>query len=203
MPIFAFTAHALRGFEKEIAQAGCDGYLTKPIDIDAMLETLAARLGGVRADGSAADATDAGALIVAGPAPARPAASAAASATRAASAAAPGGGAGPVVSRLTGNPRFASVVSSFAQRLPERLAALRAAHVRGDAEVCADIAHWLKGSAGSVGYDAFTEPARKAEQAARAGELAAVGEQLDLIEALGARVVAPAIATAPARVGPA
>jgi hypothetical protein len=108
-----------------------------------------------------------------------------------------------VVSRLAGNARFAPVVASFAQRLPERLAALRAAHVSGDAEVCADIAHWLKGSAGSVGYDAFTELARKAEEAARAGELAAVGEQLGRIEALGARVVAPAFAAAPARGTPA
>ncbi|MEI7447465.1 MAG: ATP-binding protein, partial [Burkholderiales bacterium] len=36
IPIYAFTAHALRGFDKEISEVGCDGYLTKPIDIDAM-----------------------------------------------------------------------------------------------------------------------------------------------------------------------
>jgi PAS domain S-box-containing protein len=203
VPVFAFTAHALHGFEKEIAQVGCDGYLTKPIDIDAMLETLAARLGGVRADGSAADSTDAGALIAAGAVPAPPVPKVPAPARPSAHAAAPGGDTAAVVSRLAGTPRFAPVVASFAQRLPERLAALRAAHVRGDAEGCADIAHWLKGSAGSVGYDAFTEPARKAEEAARAGQLAAVGEQLDCIEALGTRVVAPAIASALARGTPA
>jgi PAS domain S-box-containing protein len=193
VPIFAFTAHALRGFEKEIAQAGCDGYLTKPIDIDGMFETLAARLGGVRTDASGDGATDAGALIVAGAQATRPAA---ASKPAAASTPASAGEGGPVVSRLASNGRFASVVASFAQRLPVRLAELRAAHDNGDAQACAEIAHWLKGSAGSVGYDAFTEPAREAEQAARDGRLDAVAVQLERIESLGARVVAPATASA-------
>jgi PAS domain S-box-containing protein len=193
VPIFAFTAHALRGFEKEIAQAGCDGYLTKPIDIDGMFETLAARLGGVRTDASGDGATDAGALIVAGAQATRPAA---ASKPTAASTPASAGEGGPVVSRLASNARFASVVASFAQRLPERLAELRAAHDRGDAQACAEIAHWLKGSAGSVGYDAFTEPAREAERAARDGRLDAVAVQLERIESLSTRVVAPATASA-------
>lgn len=34
----------------------------------------------------------------------------------------------------------------------------------------ADFAQWLKGSAGTVGYDAFTEPAIRLEQATK-GEL--------------------------------
>jgi HPt (histidine-containing phosphotransfer) domain-containing protein len=138
---------------------------------------------GERVDAPVGAGTDAGALLThAAPAPAATTASASASSGDTAS----------VTSRLAGNRRFAALVTSFAQRLPERIAALRAAHDAGDAAAFADIAHWLKGSAGSVGYDAFTAPAREAENAARAGDLAAAREPLERIESLAQRVVAPA-----------
>jgi signal transduction histidine kinase/ActR/RegA family two-component response regulator/HPt (histidine-containing phosphotransfer) domain-containing protein len=180
VPIFAFTAHALSGFEKEIVEAGCDGFLTKPIVIDTMLETLASRLGGERIERSAGPGTDAGALLAA-----RPVAPVAAAlpADRA-----------PVVSRLAGEPRFASLVARFAERLPARIAELRAAVDAGNGPEVADIAHWLKGSAGSVGFDAFTAPARDAENAARAGDLALAAGAVTEIESLAARIVVPAVA---------
>jgi signal transduction histidine kinase/CheY-like chemotaxis protein/HPt (histidine-containing phosphotransfer) domain-containing protein len=192
LPIYAFTAHALRGFEREIHEAGCDGHLTKPIDIEAMLETLAARLGGVRTDGPAGSPTDAGALLVAqaGASVARPGAEA--GRPVAAAAAASPDLARPVVSRLAGQARFASVVDSFARRLPGRVAELRAALEAGDAAAFAEIAHWLKGSAGSVGFDAFTSPAREAELAGLAGDLDAAREPLRAIESLAERLVTPA-----------
>jgi HPt (histidine-containing phosphotransfer) domain-containing protein len=55
----------------------------------------------------------------------------------------------------------------------------------------ASFAHWLKGSAGSMGYDAFTEPALALEQAAKAGELERAAEALKAVQALAARVVPP------------
>jgi CheY-like chemotaxis protein len=33
IPVVAFTAYAMRGDEARIRQAGCDGYLSKPIDV--------------------------------------------------------------------------------------------------------------------------------------------------------------------------
>ena len=54
VPIIALTAHAMKGFEQEILAAGCTGYVTKPIDIDVLLGTLAAKLGGRRVQGAPA-----------------------------------------------------------------------------------------------------------------------------------------------------
>ena len=41
IPIIALTAHAMKGFQEEIMAVGFSGYLTKPIDIDVLLQTLA------------------------------------------------------------------------------------------------------------------------------------------------------------------
>jgi two-component system cell cycle response regulator DivK len=41
VPILAITANALKGDKEKSLQAGCDGYIEKPIDIDDLLEQLA------------------------------------------------------------------------------------------------------------------------------------------------------------------
>jgi len=94
----------------------------------------------------------------------------------------------PLVSRLANSPRFAAIVERFARRLPERLIELQAALDAGQAEAVAEIAHWLKGSGGSVGFDDFTAPARRAEVAARAGDLAEAGAAIREIQSLARRI---------------
>ena len=44
-PIIALTANAMHGEEQKCRQAGCSGFLTKPIDMDKILATLATELG--------------------------------------------------------------------------------------------------------------------------------------------------------------
>ena len=42
--ILALTAYAMKGDEEKAQAAGCDGYITKPIDIDSLLAVIARHL---------------------------------------------------------------------------------------------------------------------------------------------------------------
>jgi CheY-like chemotaxis protein len=179
LPIFALTAHAMKGFEQEILAAGCTGYVTKPIDIDVLLGALAEKLGGRRAKGMAA------------PRPAAPPSAAASQPIPELRDVIPGAGGPPIVSRLANHPKLRPAVRKFASRLDEQLAAMDAAHSAGDFKELAALAHWLKGAGGTVGYDDFTAPARNLESLAKAGDGQAARTALQEIRGLAARLVAP------------
>ncbi len=76
---------------------------------------------------------------------------------------------GPVTSRLAGDPRLAPIVARFVVRLQAQMAAIEKALSRGDLAEVTSLAHWLKGAAGTVGFDVFTEPARRLHDEANAG----------------------------------
>jgi len=47
IPIIGVTAHAMKGDEEQAMHAGCEGYMTKPIDIKTFTTTIAGILSGI------------------------------------------------------------------------------------------------------------------------------------------------------------
>ena len=179
----------MKGFEQEILAAGCTGYVTKPIDIDILLGTLAEKLG----VGKRVKAAPAPAAERAAPAPAPLTASIPMPVLEERIDLGPAAGAGgpPVVSRFANHPRLRSAAARFAGRLGEQLDAMDRAHAGGNFVELTALAHWLKGAGGTVGYDDFTAPARDLETLSKAGDAQGSKATLAELRGLEARLVVP------------
>jgi HPt (histidine-containing phosphotransfer) domain-containing protein len=97
----------------------------------------------------------------------------------------------PVRSRLAAQARLKPIIRKFVERLRERVAEADAAMAQRNGSAVAEFAHWLKGSAGSMGYDSFYEPALQLEQAAKSGEMDRALALFGEVRSLTARIVPP------------
>ncbi len=174
LPIIALTANAMKGFEHELQASGFSGYLTKPIDVDALLAELAARLGAqsvqepATAQGTALHGIETDPNESSGGARATIGA--------------------PMRSRLAGNSRLANIIARFAEQLPARLGHMQAALEKADWPELAALAHWLKGAGGSMGFDDLFEPARALEDACKDRDPAAAGAILAQLRQLDEQI---------------
>ena len=189
LPVLALTANAMKGFEREIESGGFTGHLTKPIDIDHMLATLASYLGGERMEPAASDQTPVQLPTLTVSAASTPSTHAASFTPRGA----------PITSRLATHPRLARVARSFCEQLPYKLDEMQRALSARDFPALSALAHWLKGAGGTVGYDAFFQPARDLENAAEATDAAAARIQMESLNQLALRVVPPPEFTPPTK----
>ena len=94
----------------------------------------------------------------------------------------------PIASRLAADPRLGRVVAAFVARLATRFAELDSAANSADLQTVAELAHWLRGSAGSMGFEAFTEPANELERLAKNGNQEAVVRAVQVVLGMAARV---------------
>ena len=84
-------------------------------------------------------------------------------------------------SLLAKNEKFRPIVERFVTRLSEQVGLMQSALAEQDFKTLAELAHWLKGSAGSVGFDEFTELAEELENCSKSRDEKAAEHALSMI----------------------
>jgi CheY-like chemotaxis protein/HPt (histidine-containing phosphotransfer) domain-containing protein len=184
-PIVALTANVMSGATDELGPAGFTCHEAKPIVVESLLATLGRLLGGEQVSVDMTPRSPDAAQRNPGPTAEIPAPAPAAND-------APAEVTGPPIpSRLAGNPRFHRAIASFATRVGLRLGEMEEALAAGDWTALRELAHWLKGAGGTVGYDCFTEPAALLEGDARGADTAACARGLRELANLIGRLEVP------------
>ena len=165
IPIIALTANAIVGDKQKCIEAGCTGYLSKPIKHDLLLQTVAETL----LDNDDAN-PNASLKIDTQPVsqPLSPTFSPTFSQPMSEGLGAPEKKTDTkpkLVSTLPPDfPELNSMVADFAERLDEKIDAFQAALKCHDFVELAKLAHWLKGTGGTIGFDVLTEEASNLEK---------------------------------------
>ena len=169
IPIIALTANAMKGFAQQCIEFGCSGYLTKPVDVDELVRTLAGLLGGemMTNDDQPIDERQTIPSVPIqenrkNPSPV------------------------PVVDE-----RFQRIQEKFIIRLVERIDFIEQSWEQRDFDELASFAHWLKGSAGTVGLTTFVAPAERLEDLAKADDIEGIEELLPTIRRLTVEISNP------------
>ncbi len=178
VPIIALTANAMKGFEQKCLDAGYSSYFSKPINVDKFMDLMAGLLNGKTIQNQLKinptkeppletrnDQPDFAKEIK------------------------------PMTSRLESNPKFHQTINRFVIKLNQQISIMEETIEQNNLVELSLLAHWLKGSAGTVGYDDFTEPAKLLEEYAKASNLDKASETLKQIHTMALSIVPPGEST--------
>jgi CheY-like chemotaxis protein len=102
----------------------------------------------------------------------------------------------PLVSTLPMDDlEFRAIIEGFITRLQEQMDAMQMAWKAGDTEELARLAHWLKGSGGTMGFGSLSEAAKGLEQLAKQNQREQIGDVLDDLVAQVESIVIPPLET--------
>ncbi|TWT48194.1 Sensory/regulatory protein RpfC [Rubripirellula amarantea] len=168
-PIVALTAHAMQQSEQECRDAGCSGFMTKPIDFDKLITTLA-EIAGIEV------------AIAKKP---EPLAIEAVSKTRSDEQ-------GPVRTTLPiQKERFRTIVEQFIGTLEKRCDEIRDLVDQKDAEKIAELAHSLTGAAGNCGLLPLSEVAAELRESASKEQWNLIPRFVDRLKGVVDRIELP------------
>ncbi len=175
IPVFALTAHAMKGIEQKCKQAGFDGYVAKPVSISGLLEQVAHCIGGEPVEGDAQAVpilTDIQTAGINASLPSKEVKNEKAA----------------VVSILQNNPKYSSIISKFVERLLMQLEEAEVLFKKNDLDGLKEVAHKLKGSAGTVGFYDFTDPFHRMEVACAERDSTTIRATLAEVQSLYERI---------------
>ena len=171
-PIVALTAHAMQQSEQECCDAGCSHFLTKPVDFDLLITTLAQIAGiEVKAAGAiAADESPETVAVVVGQRTNQE----------------------PIRSTLPlQKEKFRTIVAQFIGRLDQRFDTIQRALEQCNAEALREHGHSLKGASGNCGFAELAEAALRLEISARNQDFDSVPGIIQELRDLKSRIEVP------------
>ena len=192
LPIIALTGNVMKKDEDACREAGYTSMLAKPISMNQLLSAVASHVGGqiVQETQKLADART--------PQPGREVDQleeihSIAKAISSEISQVIENRAEPIESELPvqDDDEIRNIVNQFVVRLRERMVEMEQAYQQKNLKELEELAHWLKGASGSLGFKPIVAPARELESAARSGHFPDVELNMQTIRSLIARVQSP------------